>query len=80
MSIEIPMHVVALRREHPQVPVVLMTAFGSEETAVQALQNGGGMIHVEQFWKDCRIPKLLRRCAAGCLRRRGYAACLPCAG
>jgi CheY-like chemotaxis protein len=32
--------VVAIRREYPKVPVVLMTAFGSEETAVQALQCG----------------------------------------
>lgn len=32
--------VVAVRREHPQLPVILMTAFGSEEIAVQALQAG----------------------------------------
>lgn len=32
--------VVALRREYPQVPVILMTAFGSEDIAVQALQAG----------------------------------------
>jgi len=29
-----------LRLSFPQVPVVLMTAFGSEETAIQALQRG----------------------------------------
>ncbi len=32
--------VVAVRQKHPQIPVILMTAFGSEEIAVQALQNG----------------------------------------
>ena len=32
--------VVALRREHPSIPVILMTAFGSEEIAIQALQSG----------------------------------------
>lgn len=32
--------VVAARREFPQIPVVLMTAFGSEEIAVRALQSG----------------------------------------
>jgi DNA-binding response OmpR family regulator len=32
--------VLAVRREYPQVPVVLMTAFGSEEIAVRALQVG----------------------------------------
>lgn len=29
-----------LRREHASIPVILMTQFGSEETAVQALQKG----------------------------------------
>jgi CheY-like chemotaxis protein/anti-sigma regulatory factor (Ser/Thr protein kinase) len=29
-----------VRRQHPDVPVVLMTAYGSEEIAVQALQKG----------------------------------------
>lgn len=32
--------VTALRREHPRVPVILMTAFGSEAIAIQALQSG----------------------------------------
>jgi CheY-like chemotaxis protein len=32
--------VVAVRQKHPQIPVILMTAFGSEEIAVQALQSG----------------------------------------
>src|SRR6202051_1513093 len=30
----------AVRRDNPAVPVVLMTALGSEEIAVQALQKG----------------------------------------
>ena len=30
----------ASRRKYPQIPVVLMTAFGSEEIAIQALQRG----------------------------------------
>jgi CheY-like chemotaxis protein/anti-sigma regulatory factor (Ser/Thr protein kinase) len=30
----------AVRREHPEIPVVLMTAFGSEEIARRALQKG----------------------------------------
>jgi CheY-like chemotaxis protein len=29
-----------IRREHPLVPVILMTAYGSDEIAVQALQKG----------------------------------------
>jgi CheY-like chemotaxis protein len=29
-----------LRREHASIPVILMTQFGSEEVAVQALQKG----------------------------------------
>jgi CheY-like chemotaxis protein len=32
--------VVAVCREHPAIPVILMTAFGSEEIAIQALQSG----------------------------------------
>jgi CheY-like chemotaxis protein len=32
--------VVAVRQQYPQIPVILMTAFGSEEIAVQALQSG----------------------------------------
>ncbi len=32
--------VVAVRSKYPQIPVILMTAFGSEEIAVQALQSG----------------------------------------
>ncbi|QEL15392.1 response regulator [Limnoglobus roseus] len=30
----------AVRREHPGIPVVLMTAYGSEDIAVEALQKG----------------------------------------
>src|ERR1041384_5719990 len=30
----------AIRREHPYLPVILMTAHGSEEIAVQALRRG----------------------------------------
>ena len=29
-----------IRREHPGLPVILMTAHGSEETAIQALRKG----------------------------------------
>src|SRR5262249_30437875 len=29
-----------VRREHPALPVILMTAHGSEETAIQALRKG----------------------------------------
>lgn len=32
--------VAAVRRQHPAVPVVLMTAFGNEEIAIQALREG----------------------------------------
>src|ERR1044072_5438478 len=32
--------VIAVRRDFPHVPVVLMTAFGSEEIAAQALHSG----------------------------------------
>jgi len=32
--------VTAMRRLHPQIPVILMTAFGSEAIAIQALQLG----------------------------------------
>lgn len=32
--------VVAVRQKYPQIPIILMTAFGSEEIAVQALQSG----------------------------------------
>lgn len=30
----------AIRRQHPSIPVVLMTAFGNEDVAIQALQAG----------------------------------------
>ena len=30
----------AIRRDHPGLPVILMTAHGSEETAIQALRKG----------------------------------------
>lgn len=32
--------VVAVRQKYPQIPIILMTAYGSEEIAVQALQSG----------------------------------------
>lgn len=32
--------VTALRRSHPGIPVILMTAFGSEDTAAEALRQG----------------------------------------
>lgn len=32
--------VAAIREKHPQIPVILMTAFGSEDVAIQALRAG----------------------------------------
>lgn len=50
----------ALREEHPSIPVVLMTAQGSEEVAVQALQAGAANY----------VPKrVLSRELVGILRR-----------
>jgi CheY-like chemotaxis protein/anti-sigma regulatory factor (Ser/Thr protein kinase) len=48
----------ALRARFPQVPVVLMTAFGSEEIAIQALQRGAASYVPKKLLKRDLIETL----------------------
>jgi CheY-like chemotaxis protein/anti-sigma regulatory factor (Ser/Thr protein kinase) len=49
-----------MRVEHPKVPVILMTAHGSEETAVEALKAGAVSYVPKRSLKD-RLPEALER-------------------
>jgi CheY-like chemotaxis protein/anti-sigma regulatory factor (Ser/Thr protein kinase) len=61
----------AVRKLHPLVPVVLMTAFGNEEVALRALQQGAaGYVPKRLLRRD--LVETLRRvlAAAGAVRER----------
>ncbi len=52
--------VFAIRKQHPSIPVVLMTAHGTEETAVQALQAGASS-YVPKRMLERDIVTILRQ-------------------
>jgi CheY-like chemotaxis protein len=47
-----------IRRKHPAVPVVLMTAFGSEEIAALALQKGAASYVPKRYLTDDIVPTI----------------------
>ncbi len=49
-----------VRREHPQTPVVLMTAFGSVETAVRAVRDGAFDYISKPFKMDVVVSTIRR--------------------
>lgn len=53
----------AIRKRHPSIPVVLMTAHGSEEIAVKALQEGAAS-YVPKRTLEQEIVKILRQLLA----------------
>src|SRR5436305_15326926 len=53
-----------VRREHPQTPVVLMTAFGSVETAVRAVKEGAFDYISIPFDIDALVATVRRALAA----------------
>lgn len=53
----------AVRERHPEVPVVLMTAFGSEEIAVRAL-GAGAAGYVPKRGLEAALPDVLRQVLA----------------
>ena len=58
----------ALRRELPNLPVVLMTAHGTTETAIEATRRGAFNYLLKPFEMEELFPVLVRAAAAG---RRG---------
>jgi CheY-like chemotaxis protein len=48
----------AVRREHPEVPVVLMTAFGSEEIAARALHKGAASYVPKARLREELVPTM----------------------
>ena len=54
----------AVRRDHPSVPVVLMTAHGSEEIAALALRQGAASYVPKLYLEDDLIPSVERILAA----------------
>ena len=60
----------AVRKEYPLIPVVLMTAKGSEEIAVQALQAGAASYVSKRQLADDLVETLERVLAASAERKR----------
>jgi CheY-like chemotaxis protein/anti-sigma regulatory factor (Ser/Thr protein kinase) len=70
-----------VRRRHPQIPVVLMTAYGSEEIALQALRSGAAsyvpkralarelLDTIRQVLRIASVGERRQR-LLGCIRRR----------
>jgi DNA-binding NtrC family response regulator len=59
-----------LKRSDPELPVVVMTAWGSIELAVEAMRRGAGDF-IEKPWDNARLTSLLRnQVALGEARRR----------
>jgi CheY-like chemotaxis protein/anti-sigma regulatory factor (Ser/Thr protein kinase) len=60
----------AVRRGHPSVPVVLMTAHGNEETAVRALQEGAASYVPKRRLDTDLVPTLEKVLAAAAAHRQ----------
>ncbi len=67
----------AVKRDHPLVPVVLMTAFGSEEMALKALQAGAAS-YVAKKSLDRDLPDTLEHVLIASQARHGYRRLLGC--
>ena len=61
--------VAAVRRRYPSVPVVLMTAFGNEEIAIQALREGAAS-YVPKKSQDRDLVPTLEQVVAAALQQR----------
>src|SRR4030095_2219433 len=48
-----------LHREHPEIPVVVMTAWATVEVAVKAMRNGANDF-LEKPWNNQRLLSVLR--------------------
>jgi DNA-binding NtrC family response regulator len=59
----------ALRRDHPELPVVLLTAHGTVQTAVDAMRRGAFDFLTKPFDKD-ELARVVERAAASRLMRR----------
>ncbi len=57
--------VAAVRRQYPSVPVVLMTAFGNEDIAIQALREGAASYVPKKSQDRDLVPTLEQVIAAG---------------
>jgi CheY-like chemotaxis protein/anti-sigma regulatory factor (Ser/Thr protein kinase) len=62
--------VAAVRKRHPAVPVVLMTAFGNEEVALRALREGAASYVPKKSLDDLLAPTLEQVFAASQVERR----------
>jgi CheY-like chemotaxis protein/anti-sigma regulatory factor (Ser/Thr protein kinase) len=69
--------VAAVRRRYPHVPVILMTSRGSEEIAVQALQQGAAS-YVPKRLLAKRLTETIQRVLAIASRLRCHAQLLGC--
>jgi CheY-like chemotaxis protein/anti-sigma regulatory factor (Ser/Thr protein kinase) len=62
--------VAAVRRKYPFVPVILMTAFGNEELAIQALREGAASYVPKKIQEHHLVPTLEQVVAAAKVERR----------
>jgi CheY-like chemotaxis protein len=69
--------VAAVRDRHPLVPVILMTSLGSEEIAVQALQQGAAS-YVPKTALPRDLLETARRVLAVSSQRRGHVRLMEC--
>jgi CheY-like chemotaxis protein len=67
----------AIKRDHPLVPVVLMTAYGSEELALKALQVGAAS-YVAKKTLDRDLPDTLEHVLNVARAEHGYRRLLGC--
>jgi CheY-like chemotaxis protein/anti-sigma regulatory factor (Ser/Thr protein kinase) len=67
----------AIRRDHPLVPVVLMTAFGNEELALKALKAGAAS-YVPKRTLDRDLPETLEHVLEATRAESGYRRLLGC--
>jgi CheY-like chemotaxis protein len=63
--------VAAVRRQYPSVPVVLMTAFGNEEVAMQALRAGAAS-YVPKKTQDRDLPSTLEQVITAASQERHH--------
>jgi CheY-like chemotaxis protein len=66
---------VRIKKEHPQTKIIIMTAYGSTETAIEAMKEGAPLVHedrpgnicVEYHWNFCRdLCVAVHHCTGHC--------------
>lgn len=67
----------AIRKEFPQIPVILITSEGTEQTAVEALRRGAAS-YVPKSQMDLSLPETIRTVAELAFRRRDRTRVLQC--